>query len=96
MLDSEFLPQNPDMDEEKDNLKNSGNSDAALDNLNAFGRNLSALAANGELDPVIGRHDEITGRLERTMKDLRYILQNRCQQGLRAPLPHLLHRYRLR
>ena len=59
MLDSEFLPQNPDMDEEKDNLKNSGNSDAALDNLNAFGRNLSALAANGELDPVIGRHDEI-------------------------------------
>lgn len=30
---------------------------------------------------VIGRHDEITGRLERTMKDLRYILQNRCQQA---------------
>ncbi len=63
-LDSEYLP------EDSSSLANgessgasAGQSEApgnmALTALDAFGRNLTALARKGELDPVIGRADEI-------------------------------------
>lgn len=59
MLDSEFLPQDPEFEEPKANAKSGKGGEVSLDNLNAFGRNLSLLAQKGELDPVIGRTDEI-------------------------------------
>ena len=67
-LDSDYLPEG---EEESDSAvpPNSGNNAPqggaqgsgtdALPALNAFGRNLTELAAKGELDPVIGRADEI-------------------------------------
>ena len=64
-LDSDFLPDNG----EPDNFGMSpadgeGNAPDApppenLNALSAFGRNLTGMAARGELDPVIGRTDEI-------------------------------------
>ena len=63
-LDSDFLPDNGD----PDNFGHAGDGDApvpegtsadGLNALNTFGRNLTGLAARGELDPVIGRADEI-------------------------------------
>ena len=58
MLDSNFLP---DMYENNDGITSSagGKSDDELNALNSYGRNLTALAAEGKLDPVIGRQDEI-------------------------------------
>lgn len=58
MLDSNFLP---DMYENNDGITSSagGKSDDELNTLNSYGRNLTALAAEGKLDPVIGRQDEI-------------------------------------
>ncbi len=69
-LDSDYLPE-PDEDEGQEGGGNGGGSDAQqrgssdgsgsenLNALNAFGRNLTEMAAKGELDPVIGRQDEI-------------------------------------
>ncbi len=68
-LDADFLPSDGDEIFFEDSPSNSdsgsgipsaskGNNDA-LPALNAFGRNLTELAAKGELDPVIGRTDEI-------------------------------------
>ena len=64
-LDSDFLPDNG----EPDNFgippaDGDGNAPDApppenLNALSAFGRNLTGMAARGELDPVIGRTDEI-------------------------------------
>ena len=67
-LDSDYLPENNDDQSEPPNLppqQQSGqggtqqSSQEGLNALNAFGRNLTDLAAKGELDPVIGRTDEI-------------------------------------
>ncbi len=59
MLDPNYLPENN--DEESDNAPASppANAKTQLNALNAFGRNLTEMAANGDLDPVIGRHNEI-------------------------------------
>lgn len=57
MLDSDFLPQN-DEDLNDDSPFKSKNGE--FNALNAFGRNLTDLAAEGKLDPVIGRNDEIS------------------------------------
>lgn len=62
-LDPDYLPD--DNDNDNDNAKgsvshSSGNPNPETFNmLNAFGRDLTAMAAEGKLDPVIGRHDEI-------------------------------------
>lgn len=62
-LDSDYLPE-PDENSEE-SFSQSGNPGAAgdaaesLNALNAFGRNLTDMAAKGELDPVIGRKNEI-------------------------------------
>lgn len=58
MLDSEFLPadENSDDDEQQSFDKSRSGELAAL---NSFGRNLTDLAAENKLDPVIGRQDEI-------------------------------------
>ncbi len=60
-LDSEYLPEDTG---NSDNAENPGTAEPAGVNsqftaLDAFGRNLTALARKGELDPVIGRADEI-------------------------------------
>lgn len=62
MLDAEFLPQNQEDKLNGSSSNASNNQNGSADNypsLNAFGRNLSLMAQNGELDPVIGRKDEI-------------------------------------
>ena len=64
-LDSDFLPDNgepdgfggPPADGEPGGPE--GSSPDSLNALNTFGRNLTGMAARGELDPVIGRTDEI-------------------------------------
>ena len=62
-LDSDYLPE-PDENSDE-SFSQSGNPGAAgdaaesLNALNAFGRNLTDMAAKGELDPVIGRKNEI-------------------------------------
>ncbi len=64
-LDSDYLPEGEEAPENP--LPPQGNAPggapagngAELPALNAFGRNLTDLAARGELDPVIGRKDEI-------------------------------------
>ena len=55
MLDSEFLPEENDSSDDQF----SSISNTELNALNSFGRNLTDLAAEGKLDPVIGRQDEI-------------------------------------
>ena len=61
-LDADYLPEGDEASAEgtpggtPEGVPNSGDGLSAL---NAFGRNLTELAARGELDPVIGRHDEI-------------------------------------
>ncbi len=55
MLDSDFLPE----DEATSDDSSAVNSSADLNALNSFGRNLTDLAAEGKLDPVIGRKEEI-------------------------------------
>ena len=59
-LDPNFLPNDKDTEplKEGDNLINFGES-SELSMLNTFGRDLTELAQRGELDPVIGRKDEI-------------------------------------
>ncbi len=59
-LNPDFTPENSgDNDTQAEAGENSRhNSDFAA--LEAFGRNLTALAAQGELDPVIGRNNEIS------------------------------------
>ncbi|OGV50468.1 MAG: NDP-hexose 4-ketoreductase [Lentisphaerae bacterium GWF2_44_16] len=63
-LDPNYLPDS----EENMNFKSSmppmgnssgGSEEEAFNALNAFGRDLTQMARNGELDPVIGRKDEI-------------------------------------
>jgi len=63
MLDAEYLPDDPQQDADAPQPPHSENQQmpqqgqfAALD---AFGRNLTALAMRGGLDPVIGRKNEI-------------------------------------
>lgn len=63
-LDPEYLPDNqPDGAGEEENqgefANHANKSDGELTALSAFGRNLTELAAKGELDPVIGRNKEI-------------------------------------
>ena len=64
-LDSDFLPDNGDPEgfgassSDGDAGVPEGSSPDALNALNTFGRNLTGMAARGELDPVIGRTDEI-------------------------------------
>lgn len=59
-LDSDYLPE-PD-EEDTPNASGTGNGEnqnPELNALNAFGRNLTEMATKGELDPVIGRKNEI-------------------------------------
>ncbi len=59
-LDPEYLPESgagDDGDNDGGEPENAYKGDFAA--LEAFGRNLTALAADGKLDPVIGRSDEI-------------------------------------
>lgn len=61
-LDSEYLPEENSPAEPAGNsgsAKNETPAPGAFTALDAFGRNLTQLAAKGELDPVIGRADEI-------------------------------------
>ena len=70
-LDPEYLPdpeddedrndEDEDIDEqdEKFSGENDGGDGQDYPALNTFGRDLTALARNSKLDPVIGRHDEI-------------------------------------
>ena len=59
-LDPDYLPEGGNDGENGGMPGTPGGADAdGLPTLNAFGRNLTELAARGELDPVIGRHDEI-------------------------------------
>jgi len=66
-LDSDFLPDNGDPEPPPGGASfrpGDGDGETAsvpgqLNALNAFGRNLTGMAARGELDPVIGRSDEI-------------------------------------
>jgi len=55
-LDPNFTP--PDSDQEG-GTEPSGKKDVKTPALRAFGRDLTELAKKGELDPVIGRHNEI-------------------------------------
>ncbi len=57
-LDSDYLPEADDVSEFSGSDGIGGGVDS-LPALNAFGRNLTEMAAKGELDPVIGRKDEI-------------------------------------
>ncbi len=66
-LDSDYLPENNEAEDSAASAvpPSAGNPSQGaagpetLNALNAFGRNLTELAAKGELDPVIGRHEEI-------------------------------------
>jgi len=65
-FDPDYLPENDDDDDETDenDEKFPGDSDGEEGDqdqpaLNTFGRDLTALARDGKLDPVIGRRDEI-------------------------------------
>ncbi|MBR2626470.1 MAG: ATP-dependent Clp protease ATP-binding subunit [Lentisphaeria bacterium] len=61
-LDPDYLPENNSADGENagaSSAENGGGSSGNFTALEAFGRNLTALAANGSLDPVVGRADEI-------------------------------------
>ncbi len=66
-LDSDFLPDNGEAEGFGSNahsgdggaVPGDGGAPGQLNALNAFGRNLTGMAARGELDPVIGRADEI-------------------------------------
>ena len=58
-LDPNFIPDGgqEESEDEDRNFKGNGNSEFAA--LNAFGRDLTALAEQGKLDPVVGRKNEI-------------------------------------
>ncbi len=62
-LDSDYLPEPDENGEESFSPGSSsgaaGDASEPLNALNAFGRNLTEMAAKGELDPVIGRKNEI-------------------------------------
>ena len=61
-LDSDFLPDNGEPDNFGPAPDGEPGESAPSDSFNAlaaFGRNLTGMAARGELDPVIGRADEI-------------------------------------
>ena len=62
-LDPDYIPDSDEnlkyKSENPDDPGASGTGDTELNALNAFGRNLTDLAARGELDPVIGRENEI-------------------------------------
>lgn len=57
-LDPDYLPENT-PEEAENSSWNEKNNSGNFTALEAFGRNLTALAAAGELDPVVGRSDEI-------------------------------------
>ncbi len=56
-LDPNFTP--PESEQEGGGEPSSGKKDVKTPALRAFGRDLTELAKKGELDPVIGRHNEI-------------------------------------
>jgi ATP-dependent Clp protease ATP-binding subunit ClpC len=56
-LDPNFTP--PESEQEGGEPSSSGKKDVKTPALRAFGRDLTELAKKGELDPVIGRHNEI-------------------------------------
>ncbi|MBQ7396045.1 MAG: ATP-dependent Clp protease ATP-binding subunit [Lentisphaeria bacterium] len=59
-LDPDYLPESSSEDENNEPGRGSESRSSAEHNaLAAFGRNLTELAAKGELDPVIGRNKEI-------------------------------------
>lgn len=60
-LDPDYLPDSERDEEDEDNSweENAQKSGGDCPNINTFGRNLTELAVKGELDPVIGRKNEI-------------------------------------
>ncbi|MEG2076568.1 MAG: Clp protease N-terminal domain-containing protein, partial [Victivallaceae bacterium] len=62
-LDPDYLPGTEEESEAQSSFMEQCGDDeesgSALNALNAFGRDLTAMAERGELDPVIGRHNEI-------------------------------------
>ena len=60
-IDANFLPDDLDEREPQPGKKSAEpkRSSVSLNALNTFGRNMTEIAANGELDPVIGRKNEI-------------------------------------
>ena len=65
-FDPDYLPENDEDDDENDENDEKFPGDSEGDEgdqdqpaLSTFGRDLTALARNSKLDPVIGRHDEI-------------------------------------
>ncbi|QSH42619.1 ATP-dependent Clp protease ATP-binding subunit [Lentisphaerota bacterium] len=58
-LDSDYLPEAEEPQEASQQTAQAGAAPDGLPALTAFGRNLTDMAAKGELDPVIGRNDEI-------------------------------------
>ncbi|MCP3966776.1 MAG: ATP-dependent Clp protease ATP-binding subunit [Lentisphaerae bacterium] len=58
-LDSDYLPEAEEPQDPAQQAAQSGAAQEGLPALTAFGRNLTDMASKGELDPVIGRTDEI-------------------------------------
>lgn len=58
-LDPNYLPDDESQGATPEGQPGAKNSSGQLNALNAFGRNITQIAARGELDPVIGRKDEI-------------------------------------
>jgi ATP-dependent Clp protease ATP-binding subunit ClpC len=58
-LDPDYLPEGNDSENNSNSNSNSEGNNETLTMLNAFGRNLTAMAHDGKLDPVIGRQNEI-------------------------------------
>ncbi|WP_217704839.1 ATP-dependent Clp protease ATP-binding subunit [Victivallis sp. Marseille-Q1083] len=58
-LDADYVPESDEQPEANAGAGESGGDNQELPALNSFGRNLTDMAARGELDPVIGRQDEI-------------------------------------
>jgi len=58
-LDPNFAPEEGEDGEFEEGVSAGGKKDSKTPALRAFGRDLTELAQSGELDPVIGRHEEI-------------------------------------
>ena len=58
-LDPNFIPGDAQNEEEEEEKSFKGRGDSEFSALNAFGRDLTAMAEQGKLDPVVGRKNEI-------------------------------------
>ena len=58
-LDPNFIPGNGQEEEEEEDKSFKKSGDSEFSALTAFGRDLTAMAEQGKLDPVVGRKNEI-------------------------------------